>query len=193
MVKKDEKREELLDAAFEVLLKYGPRKATMEDFASKADMATTSLYYYFKNKKEIIQATAKREIQRTMDDIQEALEKGGSIEERLGRMWLAAFAPLIKQNMDIDDFLEIIQYTKDLIPKLLNYENAKIRELLEEGTASGELQIENMDLAVLTVASAMRGIAQALIQGENPELIIQVTHKLARLLLRGMQAADDQQ
>ncbi len=193
MVKKDEKREELLDAAFEVLLKYGPRKATMEDFASRADMATTSLYYYFKNKKEIIRATAEREIQGLMEDIRAELEKGGSIEKRLSRMWLAAFAPLLKQNMDIDDFLEIIQYTKDLIPKLLDYESAKVRELLQEGVASGELHIENIDLAVLTVASAMRGISQALIQGKNPELIIQVTHKLARLLIRGMQQAVDQQ
>ena len=195
MDKKDEKREVLLNAAMEVLLKYGPRKATLEDIASKADMATTSLYYYFKNKKDIIVATAEREIQRIIEDIDLSQQQteNRSLEKRLAAIWQASFQHPIKCKFDLDDFLEIIQYTREMIPKMLKHQNDTVRRLLEEGLQSGQLQIDDLDLATTTVSFAMRGMGQALIEGEDRSVIERALTKLSRLLIRGMQQPIEQQ
>ena len=195
MDKKDEKREVLLDATLEVLLKYGPRKATLEDIASKADMATTSLYYYFKNKKEIIVATAEREIQRIVENIDRSQQqtKNHSLEKRLAAIWIASFQHPIKAKFDLDDFLEIIQYTREMIPRMMKHQNDTVRRLLDEGIESGRLQIDDLDLATTTVSFAMRGIGQALIEGKDRSVIERALTKLSRLLIRGMQQPLEQQ
>jgi AraC-like DNA-binding protein len=45
---KEEKRKALMQAASDVLLELGPQKTTLDDIASRAGMAKSSLYYYFK-------------------------------------------------------------------------------------------------------------------------------------------------
>ncbi len=186
MVDKNQRREELMDAALEVFLRYGPRKGTLEDVASKAGMATTSLYYYFKNKREIIRAVASREIDRLIVNIQQALEQPGSYEERLARMWQVTFERF-NINMDIDEFIEVLQYSMEFLGRLEEFQDAQVRKLLSEGVESGQLHIKDMDLAVIIVVNAMRGTGHALIRGENPNLVHQATEKLARLLIHGMQ------
>ncbi len=53
MRKKDDKKKLILKAAIEAFLELGPHKTTLWDIAQRAGMAKTSLYYYFRSKKEI--------------------------------------------------------------------------------------------------------------------------------------------
>ncbi len=49
----DEKRNKILASAEQLFAQFGFLKTTMEDIAKKAHMAKSSVYYYFKSKKEI--------------------------------------------------------------------------------------------------------------------------------------------
>ena len=46
-------KEEIVKAAQHVFARYGFRKTTMEEIASEAHRAKSSLYYYFKSKDEV--------------------------------------------------------------------------------------------------------------------------------------------
>ena len=52
-VRKQRKRELILDRAFHVLRRYGFAKTTMEDIATSCGLKKTSLYYYFRDKEEV--------------------------------------------------------------------------------------------------------------------------------------------
>jgi len=49
-------RQEILDAALEILHKEGPEKLSMREIARRADYSAAGLYEYFENKEEIIGA-----------------------------------------------------------------------------------------------------------------------------------------
>ena len=56
MNNKEGKKKMLLQVASEVLLELSPHKTTLGDIANRAGMANTSLYYHFRDKKEIFTA-----------------------------------------------------------------------------------------------------------------------------------------
>jgi len=52
----DDKRQKIVNAAFEVFMRYGYRRATMEDIARHAGMSRPALYLTFPNKEAILRA-----------------------------------------------------------------------------------------------------------------------------------------
>ncbi len=54
--KKEERRNEILDVAEEIIAKKGIQGMTMDEVAKKADVATGTLYVYFKNKNSLCAA-----------------------------------------------------------------------------------------------------------------------------------------
>ncbi len=53
----DNENDKVLNAISEVVIEEGPEKASMGNIAKKAGMTKSSLYFYFKNKKEMINET----------------------------------------------------------------------------------------------------------------------------------------
>lgn len=79
----DDKRKRILDCAFDVVLRYGYQRMTMDDVAKACGMSRPALYLQFKNKGEIYSAMAAQMMGRALDGAQSALTGPGSIEERV--------------------------------------------------------------------------------------------------------------
>lgn len=74
---------QIMDAAYEQFLRFGYRKTTMEDIAKAAGKGKSSLYYYFKNKEEIFQATVWKHSGEVMTITERALEGITSLKEQI--------------------------------------------------------------------------------------------------------------
>lgn len=79
----DEKRRRILEQAFDVALRYGYQRMTMDDVAKACGMSRPALYLQFKNKGEIFSAIASEMMERSLVSAQAALNSDGSIEDRV--------------------------------------------------------------------------------------------------------------
>lgn len=93
----DEKRKRILECAFDVVLRYGYQRMTMDDVAKATGMSRPALYLQFKNKGEIYQAIASEMMGRALKQAQAALDGPGQIDDRL----FAAIKAGILDPMDV--------------------------------------------------------------------------------------------
>ena len=67
-----------------MLLELGPHKTTLDDIARKAGMAKTSLYYYFKDKTEIIRENHIRsDHEQLLEIMNKAIDAAKTAEEKM--------------------------------------------------------------------------------------------------------------
>lgn len=80
------KKEQILMTAIAIVNKRGYDGATMEDIAAELLMTKGSLYYYFKNKGDLMYGCHKFVLSDAMSELEKALHGGGTAEEILRRM-----------------------------------------------------------------------------------------------------------
>lgn len=78
-------RELIIQAAYACFGKQGLDKTTVVDIARAADVSRSTVYEYFRDKAEIVEACAEGASQKFYREMAKAMSKGDSLEERLTR------------------------------------------------------------------------------------------------------------
>jgi AcrR family transcriptional regulator len=100
---REERRNEILDAAEVVFLAKGFVDTTMDEVAAGAELSKGTLYLYFKNKDELYVATCLRTLRRVVELYEAVAERGGTGLEtlrELGRAYID-FARNNKQHFRV--------------------------------------------------------------------------------------------
>jgi len=79
----DFRRQRVIDAAMQVFLSYGYKRATMDDIARTADMSRPALYLHFKNKTDIFRAVADHMFELALESTSLSLAQNGSLADRI--------------------------------------------------------------------------------------------------------------
>jgi AcrR family transcriptional regulator len=74
VIQHEERRREILEKALDVFVDEGYENATFQKIADRCDITRTTLYIYFKNKKEIFNYSIKQLLERVEQDILEVKE-----------------------------------------------------------------------------------------------------------------------
>ncbi|MGB8818112.1 MAG: TetR/AcrR family transcriptional regulator [Rhizobiaceae bacterium] len=104
----DDRRKRILECAFDVVLRYGYQRMTMDDVAKACGMSRPALYLQFKNKGEIYSAIASEMMRRALEGAKAALDGKGSIEDRL-------FAAIKSGILDPMEFLYATAHGAELL------------------------------------------------------------------------------
>ena len=78
-----DKREEILRAASVTFQKYGLAKTTLEDISNECGIKTSALYYYFKNKDEILNMMFDTDLLTIQNNIRKAVDSKETPKEKL--------------------------------------------------------------------------------------------------------------
>src|SRR3954466_2040120 len=91
---KEERREEILDAALEVFAQYGPAAST-EEIAAKAGISQPYVFRLFGTKKELFKAVVARCLRETLEAFQRAAEglRGEEALRAMGRAYSERLLP----------------------------------------------------------------------------------------------------
>src|SRR3954463_12277502 len=130
----DVRREQLLDAAQQVLLRRGLRSATVADVADAAGVAKGTVYLYFESKDDLLAGLRSR----YLDQYAEALRAtpGTSASERIRRMIVALF-DFAAEHHDLHHLLfHEAGFSED---DAFTGVRRRLTELIAEGVDSGEL------------------------------------------------------
>lgn len=132
---KQQRREEIIEAAEKVFLSLGLENATMDDVAAEAELSKGTLYLYFKNKEMLHVEVARRAIILLNDFTSKAAEQVENTIEKLGQMGLAT----IHFSKTFPDQMKAIQSLMVKEPGNVELSNGEVQNIVYGDSSVGML------------------------------------------------------
>jgi AcrR family transcriptional regulator len=182
-------RVDILKAAARAFRKLGYHGATVEEIASALQMKKGNLYYYFRNKEEILFACHQYSLDRLtrlfVEIDRSDLEPAGKL-----RLLIAAFVHTILDELHGTAlFLDLEALTpahlKTVIARRDRFEHG-VRRLLEDGMKSGRFTPGDPKLLAFALFGAVNWIPRWF-NPEGPASSEQIADRFADFFIRGLQ------
>jgi AcrR family transcriptional regulator len=154
----EERRRELLDSAFEIVLHRGLESLTMEGLAAQAGVNKALPYHYFETREGVLIALTNREYTRILDAFESAAHAATGLDAKLQTL-IESWIDLAPQWRVIRGLETIRPRSADLDAILRGYET-RIAQVIA-GVFAAELGMR-ADKALM-VASAVIGSAQGIV------------------------------
>jgi len=154
-------RVDILKSAAKAFRKLGYHGATVEQIAAALHMKKGNLYYYFKNKEEILFACHQYSLDRLMHLFDEVQQSGAGPDEKLRRLIVAFVHTILDELHGTALFLDLEALTpahlKAVIVRRDRFEHG-VREVLEEGMADGAFARGDAKLLAFALFGAVNWI-----------------------------------
>jgi AcrR family transcriptional regulator len=181
-------RIDILKAAAKAFRKLGYHGATVEEIAAALHMKKGNLYYYFRNKEEILFACHQYSLDRLMLLLDDVEQSGVQADEKLRRL-VAAFVHTILDELHGTALLLDLEaltpaHLKAVIARRDRFERG-VRQVLEDGIAEGHFGAGDPKL----LAFAMFGAVNWIPRWFNPEGAAtsqQIADLFADFFIRGL-------
>ncbi|MEH2313284.1 MAG: TetR family transcriptional regulator [Nostoc sp.] len=157
--------ERILDAAEEVLRRYGLAKATVVDVARFLEVSHGTIYRHFPSKAALRDAVAERWLHRVSTPLAAIAEEQGSAVERL-RRWFEQLITLKRQKVLSDP--ELFATYSAIAQEARGVVQAHIDELVKQVTAIVESGISSNEFKVTDPQVAAKAVFQAMVRFHHP-------------------------
>lgn len=163
-LKTAKKKEEILRSASAVLAEKGYQGTTMEEIASKLLMTKGSMYYYFKNKNELLYSCHLMIMEMSLNQISEIISSNAKPQEKLrlaikGHILLATneksmFKVMDKPYQNFSD--KQLQEVLELRKRYSSYFDS----ILQEGIKQDEFGKINVKIARMIILGAINDVQE---------------------------------
>ncbi|WP_330456889.1 TetR/AcrR family transcriptional regulator [Streptomyces sp. NBC_00820] len=177
----------LLVAAVEAFAERGYHATTTRDIAGRAGMSPAALYIHYKTKEELLHRISRIGHDRALDILRTAAAREGTAAERLAD----AVSSFVRWHAGGRTTARVVQYELDAlgpdarteILALRRKVDAEVRGIIEDGVASGEFDVLDVQGTTLAVMSLCIDVARWF-NVEGPRTPEQVGALYADLVLR---------
>jgi len=185
----DEKRHAVLQTAAHMFLESGYRKTSMSELAKRLSITKPALYYYFKNKEDILIECYREGIEGIEGSLDEAAVSHGDGLSKV-RAYIEAYA----RGIAVADFGRCVAMLDDgelsikarrEVRELKRSMDASIRKYIEEGLADGSISPCNPKIAAFAIAGAVNWIG-TWFKPEGEISPVEIAREFARLLTDGL-------
>jgi len=185
-----QKRKQVLAAARRVLEQVGIRKLTLEDVAERAGLATSSLYYYFANKSDLVRAIAAVEMSEVLQTIEQNVAAAEGFDEKVaavGRTILLharhlTMLPGLSRSERMAFFPEVQQEAEHFKARVREI----VCEIIEQGNRAEVFAVAEPEMAAFVIVAGLRGLADSVLDGEINEDRFSGVDRMSRLLMDGL-------
>ena len=185
-------REIISEQALHIFSERGFERATIEDIAEQAGIAKGTFYYHFKSKTELFEFLLQQGINMLLENVNIALQKGGTVEERLE----AVINELLTFFQNYQEFCRVIfsEILGPANPARLTYIFKLARqkylrsviELIKEGQQQGIIRNINPHTALQAILGTISTIAMSeIFHGEHFDKM-KVSSQIREILFRGI-------
>jgi AcrR family transcriptional regulator len=191
----DAKREAVLETAAHLFLERGYGNTSMRELAERLKITKPALYYYFRNKEEIVIECYRAGIASIEGLLHEAALSEGTGLEKV-QTYLHVYATAIVSHdfgrcVAMLDDAELSSAARREVRMLKRRIDAAIRGFVEEGISDGSIAACNPKLAAFAAAGAINWIGtwfkpEGRLSGEE------IASSFSRLLTRGLAAEPTQ-
>lgn len=190
MKKHDIIKQNLISAARQLFIKFGFEKTTMNEIAEESRKGKSSLYYYFTSKEEIFQAVVEYEAEILKNNIIQALENCSNAEEKLRIYVLTRFRGIKElgnlYNALRNDFLDNLDFIRQIRIKYDDLEKEKIQEIINEGVSNGLFSIENPKEITETIQMTLKAVELPLLLNYETDVFTQKINSLLNVFFNGI-------
>ena len=130
MASKEERRQELVEIARDVFLRFGFRKTTLDDLANAMGMTKSSLYHYFESKEEWFRAAVWSIQDENIEVWADVLFGSDTLLESLHGMLESAKERLQLFEPHFADFFFEVQAFLPIIKDILEKQNKKFHDII---------------------------------------------------------------
>ncbi|HWQ08310.1 MAG TPA: TetR/AcrR family transcriptional regulator [Holophaga sp.] len=187
---REEKRTRLVAVAIEVLGRHGVKKTNLDDIARAAGMATTSLYYYFPNKNELVRAALSATVDALLARIEEVVHSSRDPEAKLVESWKILFRTIRRTglllDLDATTKSEVLHLAQDLVEDYQRRYTAFMLEVLEEGQSKGVFRIKHPETTALVLSVGIVGLLVNTAGQTQFDLLEQQIDEIGELLMNGL-------
>ncbi len=144
------RREEILDTAMKLFAEKGYHNTTLDEVAEAMGITKAALYYYVRNKSEIIRAIMNRSVER-MNKVIALSESNLSPEDKLREFirYHVIFAAENKEDARIlaEQVNALPRITRDSIKRKQKMDDSALQKILQEGIKTGCFAISDVKIA----------------------------------------------
>jgi len=197
-VKDDVIQDQILQAAIRLFATFGLAKVTMEDVAKAIGKTRGSVYYYYKNKYEILDAVIDLKLTEVRKAIKNAVTQAGTVEEKINAFFRTKLQT-VRDKHSLFDSLEsdldadtISNFNKIKIAhhdSTLKWENHLFEQILKEGIMKDELKPikkEEMDTLIFVLISTLHGLKREMRLENNVRNIEPAVDQFTRMVIHGL-------
>ncbi len=148
----------ILEAAEQVLRRFGPAKTTVVDVARALDVSHGSIYRHFPSKAALRDAVAKRWLHRVSTPLQAIAAQQGPAPERLKKWFDELIA--IKHRKVLDDpelfatYHRIAEQAGDVVDAHVDELVSQLTQIIEDGIREGSFAVADPRVAAAAVFQA---------------------------------------
>nr|WP_223155188.1 TetR/AcrR family transcriptional regulator [Alkalibacillus aidingensis] len=158
------KREQILQAAISIIKRRGYSGTTMEEIASELLMTKGSLYYYFKNKSDLMYQCHNFTLSQAIEDHHDILNRGLSPTETFYEMVSLHIEYAVEQKETFNLIMEPKRFFAGeklpLVLKLRKEYEELFDSVIADGVQKGEFSPKDPKIARLFILGSMNWIQQ---------------------------------
>ena len=187
-------RDAILDAANDLLGRYGYHKMTVEDIADEVGIGKGTIYLHFPSKEEVVLSTIDRLVDRLLLELGKLAEGPGSVGSRLESMLVTRivfrFDHRHHDSKSMDELLSALRPA--FLQRRERYfaaEEAVLAQVLEEGRAHGDFAVDDAAATAHTLVLATNALLPYSLSARElgkRKHVAEQAASLARLLVRGL-------
>lgn len=164
---RDEVREQLVQAARQVFVRFGYKKTALDDIAREARKGKSTIYYYFKSKDDIFKAVIDAEAEIRAKTIDDQISIIDDPQQKLKTYIYVRMLTLQKVGNYYEaiknDLLDNLYFVNSLRTNHFDAEINLVKELLLEGIEKEVYTIQNPELTAKTIVTLLQGFEVPLI------------------------------
>ena len=162
-------RQLFVDVARQLFAKNGLENTTMNDIARESKKGRRTLYTYFENKEEVYSAVIEYELERLSDKLDEVAEKRMRPQDKIVELiytHLSMIRETVVRNGNLRaEFFRNIWMVEKVRKNFDEDEIELFRKVIAAGKASGEFEIDNVDLVAMITHYCIKGLEVPYIYG----------------------------
>ena len=192
MVRSNNRREQIIDAAIKVFADKGFYNAKVADVAHTAGVADGTIYLYFKNKDDLLISLFESKMEMILARFNATLQTAPSATEKLKRFIQLHFQ-MIEQDQNLAEVFQVelrqsSKFLKDYHnQKFIDFLNV-IGQIIKEGQQSGEFRNNvRINTTKLAIFGAVDEIARQWLLTPEPKSQLQdIARELTHTFLLGL-------
>lgn len=147
---KQQTKEKIIDVVLQLCQKQSIWSIKIDDIVRNSHISRATFYNYFKSKDDLIFTLFENEYEKLHYDITSAVDRENDIREKLKRYFMQSLISMIEFAQKLNVHIEEIQVLPSIPKKRLEAKQEKdiriIRDILKQGTDSGDFFIDDLDM-----------------------------------------------
>jgi AcrR family transcriptional regulator len=193
-VSKEERREQIMQAAITCFSRKGYHLTTMDDIVVESGLSKGSLYWHYKNKKDLLLSIANWYFSHIINGLEAAIQSAPTVMDKL-KISLDAFTQILISpdpifNVFIDFYAEtrhdkeLETILKDMMLPFVD----SIAALIQEGVDNGELKSVNARQVSVSLMAAFDGLLLYEMMLPDEFDWVETGHLFSGIILDGLRA-----